>query len=224
MKTVFFKSAILLIFISSLFSCEKPPEYDVIPELNFENITLFNNEIGIQDSVVIELSFKDGDADLGLEDADSLPPFHDFDILSGIDGNPITPADLNNVNQFSFSQALDLDADGFDDYVKIKRNPFRNNYLVTFMKENSSGVWEEISDSLMVVKYESDLFHGRFERLNKKDFSNDIYVGPLEGTIKFTMKSIGFKKIGNKLKFRIFVYDREKHQSNTVETDVIEFI
>ena len=63
--------AFLFLLILAMVSCKKPPEYPTIPEISFVEITKKTTTIkkGVQyfpiDSVVINLSFKDGDGDLG---------------------------------------------------------------------------------------------------------------------------------------------------------------
>jgi hypothetical protein len=63
-------------------SCFNPPEFPVTPEIEFEDI--YFKEIGnnsTPDSLVLTISFKDGDGDLGLGDNDVDDPFHEQDFF-----------------------------------------------------------------------------------------------------------------------------------------------
>ncbi|MEL6924133.1 MAG: hypothetical protein AAFO94_08800 [Bacteroidota bacterium] len=58
-----------------LYSCTKPPEYAIEPEIKFERLTKNNllQGSGSEDSTLVTISFTDGDGDLG--DRDSLNLF-----------------------------------------------------------------------------------------------------------------------------------------------------
>jgi len=60
----------ILLFILTVFSCRKPPEYSNIPEIKFKQIQRFKVDQNI-DSIMIEISFKDGNGDLGITEAQS---------------------------------------------------------------------------------------------------------------------------------------------------------
>jgi hypothetical protein len=74
---IFYKIT-LLFFISSLFfACKKPPVYPETPSIEFQsvkNISYTRNEMKY-DSLIITISFKDGDGDIGLEQKDTIRPF-----------------------------------------------------------------------------------------------------------------------------------------------------
>lgn len=75
-KYTFIISIILLFSLIS--SCKKGPEYPKEPIIKFEKIEKFEvfNELTLsrQDSIVIAISFTDGDGDLGLDADDLLQP------------------------------------------------------------------------------------------------------------------------------------------------------
>src|SRR5688572_9599859 len=53
-------------------SCFDPPEFPIIPEIAYENIRFVDRPDPSTDSLVLELSFKDGDGDLGLDPTESV--------------------------------------------------------------------------------------------------------------------------------------------------------
>lgn len=62
-------------------ACFDPPEFPITPEIEFEGIYFREAKtVGVMDSLVLTLSFRDGDGDLGLS-GDQIehidPPYHD---------------------------------------------------------------------------------------------------------------------------------------------------
>lgn len=71
---------IILLFICS---CERPPNYDKTPKIQFKSveksIIIGDLSLSKQDSVVITLGFQDGDGDLGMStDKVGTNPYVDF--------------------------------------------------------------------------------------------------------------------------------------------------
>lgn len=88
----------LLVFISLvLFSaCFNPPEFDPAPQVKYEGV-YFGKAPNGSDSLVISVSFKDGDGDLGFgttrEHIDS--PYNEINFYANDDGSPYAiPGDL----------------------------------------------------------------------------------------------------------------------------------
>ena len=72
MKTKYLIGLLLL----ALAACQKPVEYPIEPKIAYEGFTyLFNADSTFSGEGVISFSYTDGDGDLGLDDADTLPPF-----------------------------------------------------------------------------------------------------------------------------------------------------
>ena len=66
----------LLLLALAIGSCQKPVEYPIEPEIAYEGFTyLMNADSTFSGEGVISFSYTDGDGDLGLDDADTLPPF-----------------------------------------------------------------------------------------------------------------------------------------------------
>src|SRR5262245_52080435 len=59
-------------------ACFDPPEFPIEPEIDFEDIYFREAKgVGQRDSLVLTISFRDGNGDLGLSSTDIEPPFHD---------------------------------------------------------------------------------------------------------------------------------------------------
>lgn len=61
-------------------ACFNPPEFPITPEIDFEGIYFREaRAVGERDSLVLTISFRDGNGDLGLSSTDIEPPYHDLD-------------------------------------------------------------------------------------------------------------------------------------------------
>ena len=70
---------LLIIFFAGvifLTSCKKPETYPVIPHIDFSNFTKTQNANGVDEKGILELSFTDGDGDIGLSPDDTTAPFN----------------------------------------------------------------------------------------------------------------------------------------------------
>ena len=66
----------LLLLALAIGSCQKPVEYPIDPKIAYEGFTyLMNADSTFSGEGIISFSYTDGDGDLGLDDADTLPPF-----------------------------------------------------------------------------------------------------------------------------------------------------
>ena len=69
---------VLLIFFSG---CNNEEDYPIIPEIEFEDfILLLNTQTNIIERGVLRISFRDGDGDIGLTEADTAKPY-DFNLF-----------------------------------------------------------------------------------------------------------------------------------------------
>ncbi len=73
-------SKIILFFIIAGFlfivsSCMKKEEYPVIPSIKFENFRKIQNDKGIDVKGILDISFTDGDGDIGLSPTDTIAPY-----------------------------------------------------------------------------------------------------------------------------------------------------
>lgn len=74
-----FKTLLILGILALIYSCQKPPEYDNIPRIQFKTIEVYSSlENGVKkDSLILVTRFEDGDGDLGLSNQDlQTAPFN----------------------------------------------------------------------------------------------------------------------------------------------------
>jgi hypothetical protein len=77
------RNAILLVSIFVLIvGCVDPPEFDNSPKITYEGLYLGKSPNG-EDSLVVSVSFKDGDGDLGFGITSNViePPYHQFNFF-----------------------------------------------------------------------------------------------------------------------------------------------
>lgn len=83
------KGLIVVLFTAILGSCFNPPEFPNVPEIGFDRIELFDGNQ--YDSLVLYITFKDGDGDLGLSSENLLHisyPYNNLTyFLAGKDAN-----------------------------------------------------------------------------------------------------------------------------------------
>jgi hypothetical protein len=60
----------------ALTSCKKEQGYSIIPDIQFQGYSLLSDASGIDTTLILTLSFTDGDGDIGLSQSDTLPPFN----------------------------------------------------------------------------------------------------------------------------------------------------
>lgn len=146
----------MLFLTMAMLSCQKPVEYPIEPHIKYEGFTyLINADSTFSGEGVISFSYTDGDGDLGLNDADTMPPFgfHDahyynmmIDYLKCVNGVFVkTPllswnAQTQSYDTVSFNARFKRLRDteepkaisGTIDYTLPVQNPFSPNDTIKF--------------------------------------------------------------------------------------------
>jgi len=220
--------AIILIGVSS---CFNPPEFPVEPQIEFKSIQY--KEIGTgfdsdYDSLILTISFKDGNGDLGLDASEVDPPYNNKFFFVQPDGKYITyktrrtvagydtlPAFVKPYNCINWEVIRENNI--VKDTLYFQLNPDYNNITVGFFVKNSDGTFTEFKWREAFNFPNCGIsFDGRFPILYK-----DKPGAPLEGTIRYGMGSLGFKALFSikTLKLRIQIKDRALNKSNIIETN-----
>jgi hypothetical protein len=218
--------AIILIGVSA---CFNPPEFPVQPQIEFESIqykevgTGFDSEY---DSLILTISFKDGDGDLGLDASEDAPPYNNkfYYVLNGKYLNYATKRTNPNYDTLPdfvkpyncINWEVYKENNIVKDTLYFELNPDYHNITVEFLVKNPDGTFTEF-DWKEAFNYPNCgiSFDGRFPILFK-----DQPGAPLEGKIRYGMGSIGFKILFSikTLKLRIQIKDRALNKSNIIET------
>jgi hypothetical protein len=104
------RSALLFVISVVVFSaCFNPPEYNNVPNIEFEGVSFSKSPNG-QDSLVVSVSFKDGDGDLGLSansGPDTESPYHEINFFSNDNGAlyPINGIRIENFSGYTYKKA-----------------------------------------------------------------------------------------------------------------------
>ena len=104
------RSALLFVISVLVFSaCFNPPEYNNVPSIEFEGVSFSKSPSG-EDSLVVSVSFKDGDGDLGLSansGPDTESPYHEINFFSNDNGTlyPINGIRIENFSGYTYKKA-----------------------------------------------------------------------------------------------------------------------
>lgn len=108
-------------------ACFDPPEFPISPEIDFEGIYFREaRAVGERDSLVLTISFRDGNGDLGLSSQDIDPPFQDvFYYLS--DGTDTTRLNKRQIYN-ELPQFVDVPSSAKGEIVTVRttNDPFPN--------------------------------------------------------------------------------------------------
>jgi hypothetical protein len=221
-------------FLVFLTACPTPPEFEKAPSIEYENIefsqtadTSASGQPLNQDVISVTLYFEDGDGDLGLRNSEVNPPYNLFEIalspereLIFFGSSPELPAYnfydyfiasdsliINNTLLVNDTILVQFNERHFNIYVEFYYQPPGSNDFVQFEWEREPGFYQS--------------FHGRFPILNTEDYDR-----PLNGTLTYEMKSVGFQAIFRDypMYLEVYILDREGNISNRIQTEVIRLV
>ena len=214
-------------------ACFNAPEFPIVPEIEYQNITFKPKGTGAFDSLILLISFKDGDGDLGLaaeetgcvnEDIcynskfyfvksdDSLVTYEDKRTNPAFSALPDFTNPFNCINWEIRRNANNV----VQDTVYFELNPDHHNIEVDFLVKNPDGSFTEFDWTKEFFYPNCGVtFDGRFPILYE-----DRPGSPLEGTIRYGMGSSGFRILFSlkTIKLRVQIKDRALHRSNIIET------
>jgi hypothetical protein len=221
----------VVVFMLGFAACFEPPEYPDEPVIKFDGL-LFRDlpNPSDADSLVISLDFTDGDGDMGIDSDENGLPFNERFYFRFPDGSLLNYADKRTTPGYDTLPAFikPFNCTNWEvvfnaqnvpqDTLYFQLNPNYNNIFVEFyIKTGSTFQRYDFNEIFTYPLCEVNGFNGRFPILSK-DITRP---GPLEGTIRYAMRSPGFSVIfGTRtLKLRIYVKDRKFNVSNVIETD-----
>jgi hypothetical protein len=212
------------LYLFLFFSCKKAPEYPIIPAIKFDKIRRFTIKNSftqsLTDSICIDITFKDGDGDLGLSEQDTQYPYNAYNLIYDQDGNLIkigTSDTLPFYNTCNYAIGYFSDPVTDKDTVLISQNPNYFNYFVEMWVSKNGNSYTKVD----FIHHCPPPFNGRFLVLSPNN-----YRGPLDGKLTFTIADQPWIKDlyqGQKAIFKIYIQDRALHKSNMVETTPITF-
>lgn len=232
--------AAVLVSVALLSSCYSAPEFDDTPSIAFEDLKFYDTSS--QDSLVLTISFEDGDGNLGLRASETLPPYQQFFYFRADDGSAFIPNgssepglpplltinDHDSLPAFNctnykrgffrgqeFFEPFDAEPTDVVDTFYVQLNPYFNNIDVDyFVKRNDQFQLFDWRNAPSSGCGES--FNGRFQPL----FDDGGEGRPLSGTITYRMESFGFVPLfrNDTLKLQVRIRDRALNTSNVIES------
>ena len=231
------RSIVIPVLICSLIlaldGCFTAPTYPVVPQISFNDI--YYGKSPKLDSIVIKLNFKDGDGDIGLAAQDTVLQQYarKFNYLFQnklvnyrtkrqnpnltINGNKL-PDFVSPFNCTNWEVPRDKNLQPIDT-LYVEYNPDYYNMFVDLYIDDGTNNYV-LLDFTTFFKYPGCFiggFNGRIPVL-----SSDLgKKSPLDGTLQYSIKSLGFAEIlGVKsFKLKITIQDRALNKSNTILTD-----
>jgi hypothetical protein len=209
------KYIILFSIIILAFSCTLPPELDPQPQISFQNIAF--RETDSQELLILDLSFQDGDGNLGLGKGDTTFPYNERNIILDRLGNRISYAETSNVDTLPEYNTIDWqiirNGNVIQDTILAPINPNHNNIFVDFYIYDGTGNREEFNfrEELGVAG-----FDGRFPIL----FDDNNPTKALEGDLRYSMPSSAWSLLFSldTLELEVQIQDRAFNKSNVIST------
>jgi hypothetical protein len=222
--------SLFAIILTGISACFNPPEFPIEPQIEFVSIQYKEYGTGFDtqaDSLILTISFKDGDGDLGLDPSENKPPYNNkyyFRLPNGnlinyktrrtVAGYDTLPPFIKPYNCINWDVIRENNI--VKDTIYFQLNPNHYNITVQFLIKNPDSSFTEFD-----LRKEFDYpgcggtFDGRFPILYKEKPG-----APLEGKIRYAIGSTGFKLFFSikTLKLRVQIKDRALNKSNVIET------
>lgn len=205
---------LILIGLAGMAACERPPEYDNVPRLTFEDVYFIDNPVnGEVDTLVIEVYFEDGNGDIGLTQEDVHWPYHEFEYITDESGDKIKYGSREGMPPYNpRDYYIETVAIGEQDTFLVSYNDNHYNFFIDmFIKKG--GEYEKVDP---FESFASPI-NARIPYLKDSD---DDKTRALEGSIKYKWESRGWLyRFGlDTLKLNVRIQDRSLQSSNTVES------
>jgi hypothetical protein len=154
-------------------SCFDPPEFPITPEIAYENIRFVDMPDPATDSLVLEISFRDGDGDLGLDPNETVFTLDDRDYYFNdrwyYTIEPMPECDDDPAD--GVNRCHELKKDQLANYISyaLKRNPVNgSDTLKPFENPYNCTNWEVVRDETGLVQ---DTVY-----FQQNPYYNNIYV------------------------------------------------
>ena len=164
------KGLLLFGISTGVSACFNPPEYPLAPEIAFEDIDFRGAKAtGERDALVLTISFRDGDGNLGLSSTDVEPPFHDVNFYLANDGDIIEVKKRTVYDQLP--QFVDVPPNVRGKLVtnRTPKDPLYKDLIPAYIDEHSSCTYYTYTTSGLYV--EEDDIHIFDESYNYKVLS-----------------------------------------------------
>lgn len=203
-----------LLFLILLGSCISPPDnFPSVPEVAFRDMEFVSTNSS--DSLIVSITFKDAEGDLGLNSTDVAPPFNALEFKRDNTGGLILyrnrPPEAPRFNPIDWVVNPIVNNITVRDTVWVEQNQNHNNIFIKFFIKRN-GVFREFrwEDAPFYTT-----FNGRFPRI-----LTDNNTQAVEGTIRYSMLSFGWQSLfrNDTIRIDVQVQDRALNKSNLVSS------
>ncbi|HEX8545871.1 MAG TPA: hypothetical protein VF691_02855 [Cytophagaceae bacterium] len=219
---------VLLLSFIIFTACKKSPGYPDTPSIEFKDIKkIYGSRQTL--NLSIDVSFKDGNGDLGLSTNETTAPYQEFNYEMANGARVI----IDNADNYDCKDILK--PNGETNFFKIKRNLNHYNYFIEYFGKAKG------SNNFIPLSYEKascEKFdpvsnpnsfkspNGRFPILHPDNYTGDLegilnYTTILDEELRvyFTRTLYGTRKYEPyALKLKIYIQDRALNKSNIIET------
>ena len=221
-------SVLIALVIIGFNGCFTAPTYPVVSQIEYASIYYGKATVG-QDSIVLEINFKDGDGDLGLDDTYNSDTTFSLQRYYTYKGAPVTYKTKRQNPQLGLPDFVtpynctNWDVKSNASFVVIdtlytKYNPNFYTIFIDFLIKDAQGNFIKFDPAYYFIYPNCSIagFNGRFPVLSKDPGKKS----PLDGKIRYSLRSLNFEAIfGIKtLKLVVTIQDRALNRSNTIET------
>ncbi|WP_323755876.1 hypothetical protein [Roseivirga sp.] len=239
-----YKIILSIALFGLVLACNRPPELPLEPSIGFNKVE-FKEIVEVIGSAGVEirtgqlsLSFNisDGDGDIGIDGGDTGP---DYDFITYPNGAIVKFGERPEDPPFTCvdyireagegDNGLDLNGNGtVTDTLRIELNEDRFNFFIDFFVKKN-GTYQELNfrripESANGITLCGEIpFDSRIPCLSNEDDACSAVsknAGPIEGVIKYDMKSGLFLPVfrTDTIKIVFQIQDRALNRSNVVET------
>jgi len=205
---------ILLFAAVVIVSCVSPPDdFPSVPHITFNSLEFI--ETNTSDTLMVSVDFRDAEGDLGLSPRDVDPPFNPLNFQTHPNGDLVTygtrPPEAPLFNNRDWVIEPLIGTEIVNDTIWVKINPDQYNIFIKFFIKRGGNYTEY--DFSGPPFYST--FNGRFPRILTDEKGRAI-----EGTIKYSMLSLGWNSIfrNDTLKIDVQVQDRNLNKSNIISS------
>ena len=159
-------------------ACFDPPEYSTTPEIDFESIYFLEAKSpGERDELVLTLTFRDGDGNLGLSATDIEPPYHDVNYYLANDGDTMPLQKRTVYDQLPQFVDVPPNATGKLITVRTPDDPLYHNLIPSYIDDQSSCTYYTYT-KVYVEEADKHIFDNTYNLFETLSYPNlpDVYV------------------------------------------------
>ncbi len=236
----------LVLSLILLTSCFDPPEFENEPFIEFADIRFIEVDQA-SDSLILSFNFQDGDGDIGLEQGEVFPPYHEFNfVIDSLNRQRVISRDTAATAVRFSDENLTLPLYTIDPFDNIELfSEFDNRPSYNCIDYFELIVDDVVQDTFYRVpnEFANNIIIDFFRKTNGQYvlINDEIGVDPncpqtfnaripifdaenigraLSGTINYALLSQGFELffLSDTIRLEFYIFDRALNRSNRIST------